>query len=400
MNNLTKNLSLFAGCLLAGTLVPGALANHRTGDFPLPELIVPGDFNQDGKIDLAVNVAGFDNVAILQGDGQGNFTLKEHIETDTLPKGLAVGDMNNDGRLDLVSLNDWGYTLKINLGDGAGGFSFAGESNGDGDPTRVVLGDVNSDGNLDTIANAPKEGKVIIYFGNGKGGLSNSATELEGYPSDYGLVTADFNHDGKLDIAVSKISNDTATGSHVVVLLGDGSGGFTVSADFVVNPSPVTLEVADMNKDGKLDLIVGGAASENETGNYVSVYLGDGAGGFTLKQAIALGPGSLGGEIGLGDFNEDGNLDVAFPVDTTQSTTLSTMVLLFYGDGTGALTAGPTLTVGIEPHSVLAMDFNRDGHLDLAVSNRTDATLSILFGDGKGNFASHAVVPIAVVPSN
>ena len=79
---------------------------------------------------------------------------------------------------------------------------------------------------------------------------------------------------------------------------------------------------------------------------------------------------------------------------------LSTMVLLFYGDGTGSLTAGPTLTVGVEPHSVLAMDFNKDGHLDLAVSNRTDATVSILLGDGQGNFASHAVVPIAAVPSN
>src|ERR1044071_5332317 len=134
-----------------------AFANHRTGDLPLPELIVAADLNEDGKLDLAVNVAGFDTVAILNGDGKAHFTLTEHVETDTLPKGLAIGDINKDHHLDLVSINEWGYDIRINLGDGRGGFIGAGELNGDGEPTRIAVADVNNDGNLDLIANAPDE---------------------------------------------------------------------------------------------------------------------------------------------------------------------------------------------------------------------------------------------------
>jgi len=105
-----------------------------------------------------------------------------------------------------------------------------------------------------------------------------------------------------------------------------------------------------------------------------------------LKQTISLGDGNLKGEIALGDFNEDGIQDVAYPVTSDVSGAHSTTVLIFFGDGTGNLIAGPSVTVGQEPHSVIAADFNKDGHLDLAVTNRTNGTVSILLGDGIGNF--------------
>jgi FG-GAP-like repeat len=369
-------------------------ANHRTGDDPLPELVFAADFNEDGKLDLAVSVTGFDNVAILSGDGQGNFTLTEHVETDTLPHGLAVGDVNGDHHLDLISINEWGYDIRINLGDGRGGFIGAGELNGDGDPIRIAVADLNNDGNLDLIANAPTEGKILIYFGQGHGSFSNLALELADLPKDYSFAVGDVNRDGNADLVVIKDDG----GPKAVVFLGDGAGNFTKANEFAVNTLASAVVLVDLNHDGKLDILLGGAGAENHTGMSLSSYLGDGAGNFTTGQINDLGTGAMEGAMGVSDFNEDGNLDVAFPVVFSQNKTRSTSVLIFLGDGNGKFTAGQTITIGSEPHSAAAADFNGDGHVDLAVTNRDDATVLILLGAGDGTFASHATIPIAVVP--
>src|SRR5437764_6414929 len=108
--------------ILSAAFLPSALANHRTGSIIAPELLVAGDFNQDGNMDLAVNCTGFDVVAILFGDGQGGFTLGGHFPVDTLSKGLDVGDVNGDGNLDLVSCDIWGYDEAVLLVDGLGSF--------------------------------------------------------------------------------------------------------------------------------------------------------------------------------------------------------------------------------------------------------------------------------------
>src|SRR5213593_4913639 len=102
-------LSTLACLILSVAFLPSASANHRTGSIIAPELLFAGDFNQDGKMDLAVNCTGFDVVAILFGDGLGGFTLGGHFPVDTLSKGLQVGDVNMDGHLDLVHASNWGY---------------------------------------------------------------------------------------------------------------------------------------------------------------------------------------------------------------------------------------------------------------------------------------------------
>jgi len=383
----TKVFSVLA--CLAGSfiLLSSAFGNHRTGSFALPEVLISGDFNQDGNLDLAANVTGFDNVAIFIGDGSGGLTLNGHIASDTLTKGIDLADVDGDRRVDLVGATAWGYDVLVHLGDGSGGFGHRDQVyNGDGEPTRLILRDFNNDGKPDIAVNAPDEGLMLIYLNNGKGGFTVPAIELEGLPRCFSLDSADFNNDGKLDLVIGTIPSPDADGS-AVVLLGDGAGGFTQVSTMTVSPLPTSVKTGDLNNDGKLDFIIAGAQPGNRTGNFFMAFLGDGTGHFTQSQTTNLGVGNLKGEISLGDFNEDGKLDLAFPVTGSQiQKQPSHTVLIYFGDGTGKLTAGPIIQVGNEPHSVITPDFNKDGHLDMAVTNRTDGTVSLLLGDGTGNF--------------
>ncbi|MDQ3199523.1 MAG: VCBS repeat-containing protein [Verrucomicrobiota bacterium] len=391
-----KHLSLTLCLALSVSLLSSAYANHRTGSLILPELIVAGDFNQDGKIDLAVNATGFDNVAVLFGDGSGGFTLGGHFAVDTLPKGLQVGDVNRDGRLDLVTCNNWGYSDTVLLGDGRGAFhsiSPPNEIEGDGEPVRLLMRDFNKDGRLDLATNAPDENKVILFLGDGRGGFPAPDIEIEGVKSPFGMDSGDLNGDGNLDMLV--LGPTRAVGKSVIsILLGDGTGNFALSV-IPVGDSPSSVQTGDLNHDGFLDFVLAGAEPENTTGNFLATYLGDGTGNFTLQQTIPLGKGSSKGEIAVGDFNEDGALDVAFPQTSLQDRRRNgTKVLLYFGDGTGKLTEGPALKVGQEPHTVIAVDVNADQHLDLAVSNRTDGTIECLLGNGIGKFVTSSTTSV------
>jgi len=373
------HLSALACFLLCAAFLPSAVANHRTGTLALPEVLVAGDLNEDGNLDIAVNVTGFDNMALLLGDGQGQFTLSGHVASDTLPKGLAVGDMNRDGHIDLVQCNNWGYNVVLHFGDGLGGF---GERdtvvNAEGGPNRVVVADFNNDRALDMAVAGPDEGVIVIYLGDGKGGFTLPPEEIEDIHNDHELIAADFNSDGIVDLA-------TVTAATVEVFLGDGTGSFTSSAELIDNPNAATLGSGDLNNDGKLDLLVGGAGPNTNTRNFISTYLGNGDGSFVFKQTTELGPGDVRGQMAVGDFDEDGNPDVAFPL---------VRILLFFGDGSGNLLEKPSVSVGDQPHTVIAADFNKDGHLDLADTDREDGTVSVLLGDGRGKFTLSATVSV------
>jgi hypothetical protein len=374
-------LSILGSLVLSTSFVPSSWANHRTGHFCLPESIVAGDFNEDGNLDFAVLLTGFDLVAIFIGDGHGGFKLEGHIGVDTLPKGIAVGDVNEDGHLDLVTCSAWGYTGSVLLGDGLGGFTLVDQPDAGGEATRLVLRDFNEDGHLDMAMGAHHDGVVHVFAGDGLGAFG-VPTDTGKVPNAYGMAVGDFNHDGHLDVAVAR--GPAKGAGQVSILLGDGLGGFHLSA-FQTTNDPSSLGVADLNGDGTEDLVVAGAQPANTAGNFISTFLGDGAGNFAGHTTIPLGSGNLKGEMAVGDFNEDGHLDVAYP-QTGAGVSQGHTVQLFFGDGTGALGTAVPLPVGTEPHSVMTGDFNHDGHLDLAVSNRTDGTISIFLGDGAGHF--------------
>jgi len=394
VKNMKKShFSALACFVLSAIFLPAAFGNHRTGSEALPELLVAGDLNEDGNLDLAVNVTGFDNIAILTGNGLGAFTLNGHIATDTLPKGLAAGDLNRDHHIDLVDCTNWGYDAEVHLGDGLGGFGTRDYlARGEGGPNRTILADFNNDRKLDCAVNGPDEGVILVYLGDGKGGFLLPPSELEDLRHCDGFAAADLNGDGKQDIAVVTHGNQN---NLVHIFLGDGTGNFNTGAEISITQDATTLAPGDLNNDGKMDLVVAGAGPENKNGNFVQTLLGDGTGNFTLKQTTFLGKGNTKGLIALADFNEDGKLDLAFPFTSDQiAHQPSTRVLIFLGDGTGNLVEGATVTAEEEPHTVIAADLNKDGHLDLAVSNRTSGTVSIHLGNGTGNFTKVASVSV------
>ena len=360
----TSNTVFFTVADERGSAVAFSLASSpHVGSYT--ESVAVGDFNRDGKLDLAVvdecGTAGYcgfpGRVSILLGDGIGNFTLTSSWGAGYRADSVAVGDFNGDGNLDLAVANDCNggpYScympgnVSILLGDGTGNFTGAAGgvgAAGNGSPS-VAVGDFNRDGNLDLAVADEGDSLVVIDLGDGTGGFPNFLFPGVG-SSPESVAVGDFNGDGKLDLAVTG-SSTTA------ILLGDGTGNFTAAPPVAVGGYAVAT--GDFNGDGNLDLAVTGSST-------TAILLGDGTGNFTLASSLTVG----GWSVATGDFNGDGDLDLAVPGG------------ILLGDGTGNFTLGSPPGIGGDSvHSIATGDFNGDGELDVAVVNWNGDTASIL----------------------
>lgn len=324
-----------------------------------PESVAVGDFNNDGKQDLALANFVSNNVSIRLGNGSGGFAAAPASEVlvGSAPKSIAVGDFNNDGKLDFATANFSSHDVSIRLGNGSGGFSTPPSPEvALGDYClAIAVGDFNDDGKLDFVTTGSA---VSIRLGNGIGGFSAPPAPVIGVGNQPASVTiGDLNNDGKLDFAVTNVvSND------VSIRLGDGAGGFISPStpEIGVGAEPISLAIGDFNGDGKRDF-----ATANGADNNVSIRLGDGAGAFSSPLTPEVGVGSLPRSIAIGDFDNDGKQD--FVAVNSSSGNISIRL----GNGSGSFSA-PTpaeIGVGSEPYSVAIGDFNEDGKQDFAVSH-------------------------------
>jgi dienelactone hydrolase len=372
----TSNVAFFQVTPPSSSIALSAPIGFSAGSGPLSAAV--GDFNGDGKLDLAVANGNSNNVSILLGKGDGTFQTHVDYPTGAQPSSVAVGDFNGDGKLDLAIANQNcasppcnAGSVSILLGNGDGTFEPAMEFSTGPAPYSVAVGDFNGDGKLDlAIANSgpPIPSDISILLGNGDGTFQPAVYYGTGSGTGPASVAVgDFNHDGKLDLAVANFSCGTPCGN-IAVLLGNGDGTFQPAVNYNAGKQPISIAIGDFNNDGNLDLAVGNASSSN-----VSVLLGNGDG--TFKAPVNYSVPSDAVSVAVGDFNGDGRLDLVVAAASCRG---CTYVSLLLGNGDGTFTAAVNYAAGTNPNSVALGDFNGDGRLDIAVADSGSTTVPVL----------------------
>ena len=376
-NSRTNNVGILLGYGNGEFL---SQTTYFTGPNSGPTSIIAGDFNNDHRLDIAVVHYLTDKLGIFLGHGNGQFSSQLTYSTGTRSNagGAIVADFNNDGRLDIAVANYGTSNVGIFLGYGNGEFSsqttyYTGIGSR---PISVVAGDFNKDGQLDIAVANYRTNNVGILLGYGNGEFSPQTTYFIGTAANLVRIIADdFNNDDRLDVSVAIINTGT-----IAVLLGDGAGHFPyVTRSPKMSFCSMLVAAGDFNNDRQLDI-----AAVNYDTNSVGIHLGYGNGSFEMKRILSTGNVSSPIAITVGDINNDGRLDIV--VANYEGNNVG----VFLGHGNGDFSSQTTYFTGINssPMSAVVGDFNNDGQLDIAVANYGANSIGIFLGltDGTSRF--------------
>ena len=375
----TKTMLWSAVVLLTccGLSVPRASAqsfaakvDYLTGS--LPYSVAVGDFNSDGKPDLAVTTHDSDTVSVLRNNGDGTFAAKVDYPTNMSPTSVTVGDFNVDGKPDLVVTYFIARQVSVFLNNGDGTFAAKADYSTILTSFALAVGDFNADGKPD-LAVVNGDGGASILLNNGDGTFAAIVRYTSPTSVIDSIAVGDFNSDGKLDLVIAAFSG-------VCFLLNNGNGTFVAKVDYITGVSPRAVAVGDFNSDGRPDL-----AMTNQNTDTVSVLLNNGNGTFAAKVDYPTDMFPI--PIAVGDFNSDGKPDLV--VGSINSDRVS----VFFNNGDGTFAAKVDYITGASPRAVAVGDFNSDGKLDLVVANTNSGTVSILLNLPPNAIGGHVYTP-------
>ena len=336
-----------------------------------PNQIVAGDFNNDGNIDTAVSnqqqVSGSNGILISYGNGAGSVSGVFSLSVGTT-QALTTGDVNNDSRADLIaaSTNNQIQVFK-NLG-GNPPFAIPPDIyNLNFTMRSLILADLNNDGNKDIVVSGQNSNSLAVLLGSSTGTFSTPSV-FAGPASSAYIAAGDFNVDGNLDLATVGTGFNGSTG--VFTLLGNGAGSFNQVAESFAVSNPTGIVSNDFNGDGRTDLaVVGGSGFSGGSGSITAAF-SDGDGTFTISNVYTFSSAPF--ALTSADFNGDSRPDLAFTVRSSNSYS----VLL--NAGNGIFRAGSSFLAGVFPEAITFGDFNNDGRNDVATANRGGNNFSIL----------------------
>ena len=315
--------------------------------------IVSDDINGDGFADLITTSAGTTQLIVRLNNGSGQFSVTQTINTSNQLAQLILKDVDEDGKLDLVSSDLTTNDIVVLRGNGDGTFqsgtSFSSGANGNERFGDSALADLNGDGNLDFVKTGAN--MIAVSLGDGHGSFAAYHTFATGIVTAGKVSVGDVDGDGKLDLAVSVAAGLTYD---VQIMTGRGDGTFSAGAINSFNPGVAIgdIALADLNKDGRAELIV------SEINSHSITVITDPNGTGTRTSFITPG-GNRGGRLMVKDFNNDGYLDAA------QTDWDTSKAYIFLNNNQGTFTSATSAAISTGYYGATAADFNGDGTIDI-----------------------------------
>ncbi|MFN8625865.1 MAG: VCBS repeat-containing protein [Candidatus Binatia bacterium] len=387
-NNPAPAVTIFHGNGHGAFTLAQTLPLGMDGD---PVAIASADLNGDGRPDLVVANQNADNLAVFVAQADNSFQAAQFFSSGTKssgPNGVALVDVSGDGKRDAVVSNGASSDVSILLGDGTGRFGSPRAFVAHQEPLAVAAADLNNDGAADVVA-ITQDGQTpsaMVLRGNGDGSFA-AVENVIVPPNPKMAVAGDVDNDGLADLIVVPTTQSGGAGI-LLVYRALAAGGFAPPVTLQSHADVLSAGAGDFNGDGVLDVVALNGLTQD-----VSLFLGSPTGLPGTPANVQVGTGAA--ALAVGDWDGNGLPDLAI---LRRSGNLGAIDVLVSAGGT--FQGKPSIPLTFAPQAIDLGDFNNDGKLDLAVANGGSSAFSVLRGAGDGTFAAPTAVTIPGVLSS